>query len=78
VTIPHNLDVYVLRQYIQASVVEDTDVGDWVYGYVKIVSGDATEVVARVNVTVASVTPAATAKLNIAIHNCYQSPGGSS
>jgi hypothetical protein len=78
VTIPHNLDVYVLRQYVQASVVEDTDVGDWAYGYVKIVSGDATEVVARVNVTVASATPAATAKLNIAIHNCYQSPGGSS
>lgn len=67
VTTAHGLSVTPDKQDVQLTVVEDTDVDDWVYGFVKIESVDGTNVVAKVNVTTQSATGGATAKLSILV-----------
>jgi len=57
---PNNYDVAV-------TVVENTAVDDWTYGFVKITTVDATNVVVKVRVTAASATPAAKAYIAIKI-----------
>ncbi|GAI36944.1 unnamed protein product, partial [marine sediment metagenome] len=63
VTIPHGLAVTPAVEDCQLTVVEDSDVDDWEEGYVKVESVGAANVVAKVNVTAASATGGATAKL---------------
>lgn len=63
VTIPHGLSVTPTAEDCQLTVVEDTDIDDWEEGFVKVESVGAANVVAKVNVTTASVTGGATAKL---------------
>ena len=63
VTIPHGLNVTPAVEDCQLTVVEDTDVDDWEEGYHKVESVGAANVVAKVNVTAASATGGATAKL---------------
>lgn len=67
VTIPHGCDVTPAVEDCQLTVVEDTNVDDWAEGYVKVESVGAANVVAKVNVTVASATGGATAKLGLHI-----------
>lgn len=69
VTIPHGLAVTPAVEDCQLTVVEDTNVDDWAEGYVKVESVDATNVVAKVNVTTASATGGATAKLALHVHS---------
>jgi len=68
VTIPHGLDITPTVQDCQLSIVEDTDVDDWAYGYAKVESVGAVNVVAKVNVTTASATGGATAKLALRVN----------
>ena len=63
VTIPHGLSITPVAEDCQLTVVEDTNVDDWAAGYVKVESVGAVNVVAKVNVTTASATGGATAKL---------------
>ena len=67
VTTAHGLTITPAIEDISVTIVESTNVDDWACGYVKVESVDATNVVCKVNVTVASVTGAAKAKLGIKI-----------
>lgn len=67
VTTAHGLTITPDTKSVGLTVIEDTDVDDWAYGFVKVESVDATNVVAKVNVTTASGTGSATAKLGIKI-----------
>lgn len=67
VTIPHGCRNMPAVEACQLTVVEDTAVDDWEYGFVKVVSTGAANVVAKVNVTNASVTVGATAKLALRV-----------
>ena len=73
VTIPHGLAETPDLEDCQLTVVEDTDVDDWGYSFVKVESVGAVNVVAKVNVTVASATGGATAKL--ALHCIWEDNG---
>ncbi len=63
VTIAHGLAVTPAVEDCQLTVVESTDVDDWEEGYVKVESVGAANVVCKVNVTNASATGGARAKL---------------
>lgn len=69
VTTAHGLSVTPAIQDVQLTVSESAsgNVDDWAYGFVKVESVDATNVVAKVNVTTASATAGAKAKLNILV-----------
>jgi hypothetical protein len=67
VTTAHGLSIAPDIQDVQLTVSELTNVDDYAFGYVKVESVDATNVVAKVNVTTASGTASATAKLNILV-----------
>jgi len=67
VTIPHGLAITPAIQDCSLTVVEDTNVDDWGYNLVKVDSVDAVNVVAKVNVSVASATAGATAKLSLRV-----------
>ncbi len=67
VTTAHALTITPSAKDVSLTVIEDTDVDDWAYGFVKVESVNATNVVAKVNVTTASATGSATAKLGIKI-----------
>ncbi len=67
VTIAHGLSVTPALQDCALTVVEDTNVDDWEYGFVKVESVGAVNVVAKVNVTNASGTGGATAKLALRV-----------
>lgn len=67
VTIPHNLGYTPLVKEVQLTVAEDTAVDDWGFVLLKIVSVDGTNVIAKINVTVASLTVGATAKLAVLV-----------
>lgn len=67
VTTAHGLSSTPNIQDVQLTVSESTDVDDWSYGFVKVESVDATNVVAKINVIVASLTAGAKAKLNILV-----------
>ena len=67
VTTAHGLSSTPNIQDVQLTVSESTDVDDWAYGFVKVESVDATNVVAKVSVAIASLTAGAKAKLNILV-----------
>jgi hypothetical protein len=67
ITTAHGLNLAPDIQDVQLTISENTNVDDFAVGYVKVESVDSTNVVAKVNVTTASGTAAATAKLNILI-----------
>lgn len=67
VTIAHGLSVTPTVQDCQLTIIEDTNVDDWGYELVKVESVGATNVVCKVNVTTASSTGSATAKLALRI-----------
>ncbi len=67
VTIAHGLDVTPALQDCALTVVESTNVDDWEHGYIKVESAGAANVVCKVNVTNASGTGAAKAKLALRV-----------
>lgn len=69
VTIPHGLDRIPAPRNCQLTVVENTAVDDWAYNLLKVVSTDATNVIAKINVSTASTTKGATAKLALRVGN---------
>jgi len=67
ITIPHGLDITPSKEDIAISVVEETDVDDWAYNLLKIDSVDADNVVVKINVSSASATAGATARIALRI-----------
>ena len=67
VTTAHNLLITPEIYNVQVSVTENTDVDDWAFDLLKIESVDATNVVCKINVSTASGTAAATARLAILV-----------
>lgn len=67
VTIPHGLAITPAIQDCSLTVLENTNVDDWGYNLVKVDSVGAVNVVAKVNVSVASATGGATAKLSLRV-----------
>ena len=67
VTIPHGLAITPAIQDCSLTVLENTNVDDWGYNLVKVDSVGAVNVVAKVNVSVASATVGATAYLSLRV-----------
>ncbi len=67
VTTAHGFRTAPAVEDIQLTTVEETDVDDWAYNLLKIESVDATNVVAKINVSTASATGSSTARLAILI-----------
>lgn len=67
VTIPHGLAVTPAIEDCTLTVVEDTNVDDWGYDLLKVDNVGVANVVAKVNVSVASATGGATAKLSLRV-----------
>lgn len=67
VTIAHGLDVTPTAQQCAVRVIEDTNVDDWAYDLLKVESTDATNVVVKINVSTASATGGATAKIGLSM-----------
>ena len=67
VTTAHGLDVAPSIEDIAVMVLESTAVDDWACGYVKVHEVTSTNVVCKVNVTTASATGGAKAKLGIKV-----------
>lgn len=67
VTIPHGLAITPAIEDCSLTIVEDTNVDDWGYNLLKVDSVGAANVVAKVNVSVASATGGATAKLSLRV-----------
>lgn len=77
VTIPHGLNVTPGIEDCQLTVVEETDVDDWAYNLLKVDNVGAANVVAKINVSTASATGGATARLALlAITALPNKPGG--
>lgn len=69
VTIPHLLDITPNTYDCALTVVENTNVDDWAYNLLKVDNVDATNVVAKINVSTASATGGATAYLALRVGN---------
>lgn len=69
VTIAHGLAAAPSIQDCQLTVTEQTNVDDWRTDLLKVDSVDATNVTAKINVSTASVTAGATARLALLIWN---------
>lgn len=67
VTTAHGLASTPNIEDVHVSVVEDSNVDDWAYDLLKIESVDATNVVAKINISTASVTGSQTARLGILV-----------
>src|SRR3990167_1891627 len=67
VTTAHGLSVTPSIQDVQVSVTEDSNVDDWAFNLLKVESVDATNVVCKLNVSTASATGGATAKLALLV-----------
>lgn len=67
ITTAHGLASAPAIQDVSLTVIEDSNVDDWAYDLLKVESVDATNVVAKVNVSVASATGSQTAKLGVLI-----------
>lgn len=67
VTTAHGFRVAPALEDVQLSTVEETNVDDWAYDLLKIESVDATNVVAKINVSTASGSGSATARLAILV-----------
>src|SRR3990167_11023737 len=68
VTVAHGLVYSPALQDCQLTVVEETNVDDWTYNLLKVESVDATNIVAKINVSTASGTGGATAKLALHLY----------
>lgn len=71
VTIPHGLDITPNIEDCQLTAVEDTNVDDWAYDLLKVDNVDGINVIAKINVSTASATGGATAKLGLRVHPKY-------
>lgn len=69
VTIPHDLDITPAVQDCYLTAVENTLVDDWAYNMLKIVSTDFKNVIAKINISQASKTIGATARLALRVGN---------
>ena len=67
VTTAHGLGYTPNTRDIAVTIIENTAVDDWTYGFVKVTTVDATNIVVKVRVTAASATGGATAYLAIKI-----------
>ncbi len=67
VTIPHGLSITPNVEDIAITVNKNTNVTDWAYNLIIIDSVDATNVVIKINVSTASATGGATAKLSLRV-----------
>jgi ribosomal protein L12E/L44/L45/RPP1/RPP2 len=67
VTTAHGLSVTPALHDVQVSVVEESNVDDWAFDLLKVESVDATNVVCKINVSTASATGSATAKLALLV-----------
>jgi hypothetical protein len=67
ITTAHGLAITPRAQDVWITIEQVTAVDDFVIGFAKVVSTDATNVVCKVRVTTASATASSTAKLNILI-----------
>jgi hypothetical protein len=67
VTIPHGLNITPAKEDCALTVVEETDVDDWRYDFLKVDTIDATNVTVKVNVCQASATAGATARLALRV-----------
>ncbi len=65
VTIAHGLAFSPSLSHIQLTVQQVTVVDDWAYNLLKADSVDATNIIAKINVSTASVTGGATARLGV-------------
>lgn len=64
-TVPHGLGYTPAVKEVQLTVAEDTVVDDWGFNLLKVISVDSVNVTVKVNVSAASATGGATAKLAI-------------
>lgn len=69
IAIAHGLAITPNVQDCYLTILQDTAVDDWSYNLLKIVSTDATNVIAKINVSVASATGRATAKLCLMVNH---------
>lgn len=69
VTIAHGLAAAPDIQDCQLTVTEETNVDDWAFNLLKVDSVNGTNVVAKINVSTASATASATARLALLIWN---------
>ncbi|MEM3160160.1 MAG: hypothetical protein QXJ74_05200 [Nitrososphaera sp.] len=67
VTIAHGLAFAPALQECQVSVVEGSAVDDWAFNLLKVVSADVTNVVIKINVSTASASVGATAKIALRV-----------
>lgn len=67
VIIPHGLSITPEVQDCSLTVMKDTDVLDWTYNLFIVDKADSSNVVAKINITTASMTKGATAKLGLKI-----------
>jgi len=67
VTTPHNLLIAPALYNVQVSVIEETNVDDWAFNLLKVESVDADNVVCKINVSTASGTGSATARLALLV-----------
>jgi hypothetical protein len=67
VTIAHGLDITPRIQDCYLSVLQDTAVDDWAYNLLKVVSTGAINVIAKINVSIPSITAGATARLGLRV-----------
>lgn len=65
ITVAHNLDFAPDLKNITISLIRETQVGDYVIGFISLVNADLQNVYVNVRVTTASSTPSATVGLNI-------------
>lgn len=68
ITITHGLAMIPSLQDCYLTVVQNTPVDDWSYNTLKIVSTDSANIVAKINITTASGTVNATAKLGLGVY----------
>ncbi len=69
VTMAHGLAIAPAKQDCCLTVMENTSVDDWEYTMLKVVSTDTTNVIAKINISKASATAGATAKLGLRVRN---------
>lgn len=69
VTIPHGLNIVPNVQDCCLTVIQNTAVDDWAYNMIKVVLTDATNVTVKINISTASKTVGATAKLALRVGN---------
>lgn len=69
VVIAHDLAITPVVQDCYLTVVQNTAVDDWAYNMLKIVSTDSKNVIAKINISIASKTIGATAKLALRVGN---------